>query len=71
MRQIRTLRGGRKATYQPEEVKAAVPVLRALRARKDGLVLVELLLLDRDVDLDDVLPDDAARADVQMAVDAY
>jgi len=39
----------------------------ALEAREDRLVLVELPLLDRDVDPDDVLPYDAPRADVQMA----
>ena len=43
-------------------------VFGVLEAREDVLVLVELPLLDRDVDPDDVLPDDAARADIQMSV---
>jgi hypothetical protein len=38
-----------------------------LEASEDVLVLVELLLLDANVDLDDVLPDDAAGADVEVA----
>ena len=39
-----------------------------LETREDRLVLVELPLLDRDVDPDDVLPYDAARADIQMSM---
>lgn len=37
-----------------------------LEALEDLLVFVELALLDRDVDADNVLPDDAASADVQV-----
>jgi hypothetical protein len=48
-------------------VQTAVAVFRVLEAREDRLVLVELLLLDTDVDLDNILPDDAAGADVEVA----
>ena len=55
-------------TYETEEVQAAVPLLCVLTALDDDLVLVELALLDALVDLDDVLPHDAPRADVQVSV---
>jgi hypothetical protein len=51
-------------------MQTSIPVLRALHAREDGLVLVKLLLLDRNVDLDDVLPHNTACADVEMTTDA-
>ena len=49
-------------------MQTPVGFLGVLEAREDILVFVELPLLDRDVDPDDVLPYDAARADVQMSV---
>lgn len=54
-------------TYKTEEVKAAVGGLGVLAALDDDLVLVELTLLDGDVDFHDVLPDDTAGTDVEMA----
>ena len=48
-------------------METAVSVLGAVETLEDGLVLVELPLLDRDVDADDVLPDDAPGTDVQVA----
>lgn len=61
--------GHRGGTYETEEVEAAVAVLCPVKALEDELVLVELPLLDRDIDPDDVLPDDASRTDVQVAAD--
>ena len=48
-------------------MEAAVSVLGAVETLEDGLVLVELPLLDRDVDADDILPDNAPSADVKVA----
>lgn len=45
---------------------AACSVLRVLERLDDSLVLVELALLDALVDLDNILPDDATRANVQV-----
>ena len=55
-------------TYETEEVQTAVAVLGPVKALEDGFVLVELPLLDRDVDAHNVLPHNAARANVQVAV---
>ncbi len=60
--------GEGRGAYEAEQVQTPVGLLGVLEACKDRLVLVELPLLDRDVDPDDVLPHDAARADVQMSV---
>jgi len=49
-------------------VQPSVGVLGVLEALKDHIVLVELALLDRYVDPDDVLPHDASRTDIQVAV---
>jgi hypothetical protein len=61
-------RGGGGGTYETEKVQTPVGLFCVFETREDILVLVELPLLDRDVDPDDVLPYDAPRADVQMAV---
>jgi hypothetical protein len=62
------VKGRIKGPYENEEVQPSVGVLGVLEALKDRVVLVELTLLDRDVDPDDVLPHDTPRADVQMSV---
>ena len=59
-------RGTRRA-HQTQEVQTSVTLLGALAALQDDLVLVELTLFDRDIDLHDVLPDDATRSNVQVA----
>jgi hypothetical protein len=48
-------------------VQAATVLLRALQALDNGRLVLELVLLDRLVDTDNVLPDDAARSNVQVA----
>ena len=48
-------------------MKATVAVLGILATRKDGLILVELALFDRDVNFDDVLPDYATGTNVQVS----
>lgn len=60
-----TERGG---PYETEKVQASVGILGTLEARENTLVLMKLALLDRNVDPDDVLPHDAPRTDIQMAV---
>ena len=47
-------------------MKATVTVLGAVEALKDSLVLVELPLLDRDVNADNILPNNASGADVKV-----
>lgn len=49
------------------EVETAVAVLRPLKGGLDDLVLAELSLLDSLIDTDNVLPDDTAGANVEMA----
>lgn len=49
-------------------MQTAIALLGVLAALEDDLVLVELPLLDRDINLDNVLPHDATGADVQVAV---
>ena len=58
---------GTNATDKADEVQASVALLRAVEAGEDGLVLVELPLLDRHVNPNDVLPHDAPGTDVQVA----
>ena len=53
--------------YQTHQVKTAIALLRPLTRRQDGLVLVKRLFLDRDVDTNDVLPDDASSPNVQVS----
>ena len=55
--------------YQTDEMQPPVPILRSLAAGHDVFGLVELPLLDGDIDPDDVLPDYAARTDIQMSVE--
>lgn len=52
---------------ETEEVETAVGLFGALEGGEDIGVGVELTLLDRDVDAHDVLPDNAAGADIQMS----
>jgi hypothetical protein len=58
----------RAGTYETEKMKATVPLLGMFTAVEDDLILVELLLLDRHVDLDNILPDDTSSADVEVSV---
>ena len=53
--------------YKTQQVETAVALLRTLGACKDGLILVELALFDGKIYPDDVLPDDAASTNVEMA----
>ena len=55
-------------TYQAEQVEAAVAVLSVVEALENSLVLMELAFLDRDIDPDDVLPDDTTSADVKVTI---
>ena len=48
-------------------METAVSVLGAVETLEDGLVLVELPLLDRHVNPNDILPHDAPGTDVQVA----
>lgn len=52
---------------QTAEVQTPVAVLGRLHDLLDHIVADELVLLDRLVDANDVLPDDAAGANVEMA----
>ena len=60
--------GARYNTHQTEEVQPSVSFLRALAALDNDFILVELLLFDRHIDLDDVLPDNATSANVQVTI---
>jgi hypothetical protein len=63
------VRGGEEeGAYEAEKVQTPVGLLCVFETREDILVLVKLPLLNRDVDPDDVLPYNAPRADVQVAV---
>ena len=55
-----------KNTYQAEKVEAAVAVLGVVEALENSLVLMELAFLDRDIDTNDILPDNATSANVQV-----
>jgi hypothetical protein len=54
-------------THETYEMEPTVPVFRVLEAGEDGLVLIVHLFLGQDVDADDVSPDDAPGADVQVS----
>ena len=47
-------------------MKASIALLGVLTALKDDFVLVELTLFDGNVNLDDILPDDATGTDVEV-----
>jgi hypothetical protein len=49
-------------------VQTTVALFCAVYAGDDGFILVKLFLLDGDIDLDDVLPDNATSANVEMPV---
>jgi hypothetical protein len=57
-------RGDKVGPYETEKVQASVGIFGTLEALKDHLVFVELALLDRDVDPDDVLPYDTPCTDI-------
>ena len=52
---------------QTAEVQTAIAVLGALHDLLDDLIAAELALLDGLVDPDNVLPDNATRADVEVS----
>jgi hypothetical protein len=54
--------------YETEKVQPSVCVFGPLEAREDDLVFVELALLDRNVDPDNILPHNAPGTNVQMSV---
>lgn len=49
-------------------MQSPVSVFCTFAAGEDGLVFVELAFLDGHVNTDDVLPDDASGADVQVSM---
>lgn len=53
-------------TYEAEEVQATVAILGAVEALQDNIVFVELPLLDRDVNANNILPDNASGTDVKV-----
>jgi hypothetical protein len=55
-------------SYETEKVQPSVCIFGPLEAREDGLVFVELALLNRNVDPDDILPHDAPCTNIQMSV---
>ena len=55
--------------YQTDEMQPPVPILRPLATGHNVFGLVELPLLDGDINPDDVLPDYAARTDIEMSVE--
>ena len=54
--------------YETEKVQPSVSRFSAVEALANDIVLVELALLDRNVDPDDILPHDAPRAYIQMTM---
>lgn len=57
----------RWGTYETEEVQTAVAALGPVKTLEDDFILVELPLLNRHIDPDDVLPHDPACTNVQVA----
>ena len=55
-----------KSTNQSQSVESPISLFGAFTTRKDGRILVKLLLLDREVNSYDVLPDHTASSNVQM-----
>jgi hypothetical protein len=55
-------------SYETKKVQPSVCVFGSLEAREDGLVFVELALLNLNVDPDDILPHDAPCTNIQMSV---
>lgn len=53
-------------TYQSQSMESPISVYGTFATRKEGRILVKLLLLDRDVNSYYVLPDHTACSDVQM-----
>ena len=58
----------KRSTHQPEQMQPSVAVLSMLHSLDDLRRLVKLPFLDTLVDPDNVLPDDAPRADIKMPV---
>ena len=54
--------------YQSKEMKVSIALFSTFHACKDVFVLVELSLCDQHVNLDNVLPDDPAGANVEVPV---
>lgn len=54
---------------ESKKMEATTIVFGMVAAVKNGLVFVEFPLLDRDIDLHNVLPDNTSSTDVQMPVE--
>lgn len=61
---------GDGATNQTHEVQPSVTLLSPLASIENGLVLMERPLLDRNINTNDVLPDDTSSTDVQVSVES-
>ena len=55
-----------RITNQSQSMESPISLFGAFTTRKDGRILVKLLLLDREVNSYDVLPDHTACSNVQM-----
>lgn len=49
-------------------MQTAITLFGVLAALENNLVLVELPLFDRDVDLDDILPHNSSSSNIKMAL---
>jgi hypothetical protein len=59
-----------RSTHQPEQMQPSVALFGMLHSLDDHGRLVKLPLLDTLIDPDNVLPDDAPRADIKVSVHA-
>lgn len=55
-------------TYESKQVQPAIALLSALTRIEDDGVLMELLLFNRHINTDDILPDNTSSTDVQVSV---
>lgn len=56
-------------SYQSEEMQSTIAILCTLEAFHNRGVLVEFLLFNGHIYSDDILPDDASGADIQMSAE--
>ncbi len=49
-------------------MQTAITLFSMLAALEDNLILVELPLFDRDVDLDDILPHNSSSSNIKVAL---
>ena len=57
-----------RETYQTHQMQPPITLLRSLARIEDSLVLMERPLLDRNINTDDILPDDTSGTDIQVSV---